>query len=282
MHESKNMKVKIGLVDFLNSQPIVDKLRTVAESKGWELVDGMPVEINRLIEEDGLDLAFVSSIIYANSPSHYKILPGLSISTSGPAGAIYLFSHLPLNKLNKEKIFLTSKSETSIKLGKLILEEFHEVYPEYSTGDVQAIQDVDFKAILATGDDALQFLEEGRYLYQYDLGDMWKRETGLPFVVSICVVRQQFCQENPEVTAEVHRELLRCRDEGCEELEEICARSAGRIPLSKSKCKEYLQGIEYDLNVEKRKSLQMFFNYLCKRRDKDKEEKTLNMFVSLD
>ncbi len=282
MDESKESEVRIGLVDYLNALPINEKFKLTAASKKWGILEGPPSTINQNLAENVLDVGFASSITYGASPEKYKILPGLSISASGSAGAVFLFSHLPLNQLSEENVLLTSKSETSIGLGKIIFEEINKVNPVYSIGDAIKNQQGGFKAVLATGDDALRLLEEGQYLYQYDLGDMWKRDTGLPFVLAICVVREELCQGRSELIAEIHRELLKSRDEGCKDLETICAVSASRIPFTKVKCREYLDGIEYDLNVEKRKSLQLFFEFLVKRGDIPEFDESFNIFANLE
>lgn len=281
MNKSNESDVRIGLVDFLNTLPINEKFKIVARSKKWEIIEGPPVTINQNLANGLIDVGFISSITYAAAPAQYKILPGLSISTARPPGSVFLFSHIPLNQLGGENILLTSKSETSVSLGKLIFEEINKVQPVYSIGDVIENQHNGFNAILATGDDSLKLLEDGKYLYQYDLGDMWKRETGLPFVYSICVAHEALCKDKPELITEIHHDLLKCRDEGCEDLEAICDASARRIPLTKAKCKEYLKGIEYDLNAEKRKALQMFFELLEKRGDIPQIENPLNMFATL-
>ncbi len=53
-----------------------------------------------------------------------------------------------------------------------------------------------FKAVLAIGDDALRLVEKSTYLYEYDLADIWKRQTGLPFVFAVCAVREEFCSQH--------------------------------------------------------------------------------------
>ena len=101
------------------------------------------------------------------------------------------------------------------------------------------------------------------------------------FVFALCAVREKFCAEHPEMMAEIHRELLRCRDEGQRDLEEICEISAARIPMSKKKCHQYLSAIEYDLGAQKRKALETFFDFLIKRGDIDRSALPLKIFANL-
>ena len=272
---------RLGMVNYLNMAPIHDKWKATVTRDDLELVEAPPAVLNKKLANGEIDLGFVSSYEYAVHPEQYKILSGLSISANGPVGSVFLFSHVPLDQLDGARVLLSSQSETSVSLVKIILEEFNHVIPQYETGDVIRVKDGEFKALLAIGDDALRLVDTSRYLYQFDLGDMWKRETGLPFVFAVCAVREDFCEQQHEMLLEIHNELLRCRDEGKEELKTICSISAPRIPMTEKRCYEYLSAIEYDLSGQKRKALETFFEYLIKRGDIEKKALPLKIFSNL-
>lgn len=281
MKESEKTIVLIGMVNYLNTAPIHEKWKNTVHNENWQLVEASPTTLIKKLAEGEIDMGFVSSFEYGRNPDKYKILSGLSISANGPVGSVFLFSHVPMNQLNEAPVLFSAQSETSVSLVKIILEEFQEVQPIYSTGDLQSPIDEKFKAVLAIGDDALRLAEKSTYLYEYDLADIWKHKTGLPFVFALCVVREEFCAGQPEILAEIHRELLRCRDEGKGDLEEICTLAASRIPMSKKKCHQYLKAIEYDLGEQKRKALETFFDLLIKRGDINKTALPLKIFANL-
>ena len=281
MKELEKNIVRIGMVNYLNTAPIHEKWKTTVHTEQWQLVEAPPATLNKKLADGEIDMGFVSSYEYGRHPEKYKILSGLSISANGPVGSVFLFSHVPMNQLNEAPVLFSAQSETSVSLVKIILEEFQRVQPCYSTGDLQNTIDEKFKAVLAIGDDALRLAEKSTYLYEYDLGDIWKHKTGLPFVFSLCVVRDEFCTEQPETLAEIHRTLLRCRDEGKRDLDEICALAAQRIPMSTKKCFKYLSAIEYDLGEQKRKALETFFDFLIKRGDIDKSALPLRIYANL-
>jgi len=267
MKESEIILARIGMVNYLNTAPIHEKWKSTVHSENWKIVEDPPACLNKKLADGDIDMGFVSCYEYGRNPEKYKILSGLSISANGPVGSVFLFSHVPMEQLEQAPVLFTSQSETSVSLVKIILEEFHDVQPIYSTGDLKTVNLDDFKAVLAIGDDALRFAEKSTYLYEYDLADIWKHQTGLPFVFALCAVREEFCANHPEILTEIHKELLRCREEGKRDLEEICEISAARIPMSKKKCHQYLAGIEYDLGGQKRKALETFFDFLIKRGD---------------
>lgn len=281
MEESADKTVRIGMVNYLNTAPIHQRWKDSVKRPDWVLVEDAPAVLNKKLEEGDIDLGFVSSFEYAKHPEKYKILSGLSISANGPVASVVLLSHVPIEQLDGNDVLLTSQSETSVQLVKIILEEFHGVQPKYQSGDILLAEEEEFKAVLAIGDDALRLVESATYLYQFDLGDIWKRKTGLPFVYAVCAVREEFCQNEPEILTEIHRELLRCRDEGTDKLDEICEISARRIPLSKQKCRDYLKGIQYDLSPKKCKALEAFFELLIRRETASKGSLPLKMFANL-
>lgn len=281
MKEPVNAIARIGMVNYLNTAPIHEKWKSTVQSINWKLVEDHPAALNKKLADGQIDLGFVSSYEYGLHPERYKILSGLSISSNGPVGSVLLFSHVPMNQLDKAPVLFSAQSETSVSLVKIILEKFQDVQPCYSTGDVGQASDGKFKAVLAIGDDALRLAEKSTYLYEYDLADIWKRQTGLPFVFAVCAVREEFCAQHPEMLTEIHLELLRCRDEGKRDLEDICEISAARIPMSKKKCHQYLTAIEYDLGAQKRKALETFFDFLIKRGDIDKSALPLKIFANL-
>jgi chorismate dehydratase len=280
--EQSNQKIaRIGMVKYLNTAPIHEKWITSVQRDDWQLVEEAPSVLCKKLDEGTIDLGFVSSIEYGKHPEKYKILSGLSISANGPVASVILLSHVPINQLDGANLLLTSQSETSVQLVKIILEEFYKVTPKYHTGDILEAGKDNFKAILAIGDDALRLVESATYLYQFDLGDIWKCKTGLPFVYAVCAVREEFCESHPEMLADIHRELLRCRDEGTADLEAICEISAARIPLSKKKCRDYLLAIQYDLSPQKCKALEAFFQFLIKRKTISENALPLKMFANL-
>ncbi|MCP3888217.1 MAG: menaquinone biosynthesis protein [Desulfobulbaceae bacterium] len=272
---------RIGMVNYLNTAPIHEKWKETVHCDKWQLVEAPPAALNRKLFDGDIDLGFVSCFEYGAHSEKYKLLSGLSISANGPVGSVFLFSHVPMEQLHDAPVLLTSQSETSVHLVKIILEEFNKVVPVYSSGNIMDVENGEFKAVLAIGDDALRLVEKSTYLYQFDLGDIWKRETGLPFVFGVCAVREEFCDSHPETLENIHRELIRCRDEGKADLDAVCEISAARIPLSKQKCHDYLKGIEYDLAGQKRKAIESFFEILIKRGEIDGAALPLKLFVNL-
>lgn len=263
--------VRIGMVNYINTAPIYEIWKERATERAipdaWVMVEGQPSQLNTMLGKDQIDLGFVSSYAYATCPERYQIFADLSISATGPVGSVFLFSKLPLEALDARSVVLTGQSDTSIRLVKILLEEFHQVQPCYTIGEVYGptAQTAGASAVLAIGDDALRLRAERGYPLHFDLGEMWYQRTGLPFVFSVCAVREAFLLEQPAAAQAIRETLVACRKAGSLRMAEICNRVARRIPMDYEACCQYLRGIEHDLSLVKIQALERFFQFMINR-----------------
>jgi len=260
--DAKKIRARIGMVNFINTAPLYEVWKRTVQRPDWQVVEDTPTVLNRLLHSAELDLGFISSHEYASHPGEYKILSDLSISASGPVGSVLLFSKLPPAELDGHTVLLSSQSQTSASLVRILLEEFYRVQPHYQDGP---LADTDPTAYMAIGDEALRLRDAKRFRYVIDLAQTWREHTGLPFVFAVWAVRRDFCRTAPDTVVEIHQELLRCIHQGGLELRAISRQVAPRIPMDEEACYSYLHGLEYDLGEEKQQALCRFFEFLIKR-----------------
>ncbi len=256
------MVARIGMVNFINTAPLYVIWQQRVKRPDWQVVEGAPSTLNRMLCNNELDLGFVSSHEYGANPHLYRVLAGLSISATGPVGSVFLFSRIPPDELSGKLIGLSPQSQTSNALVKIILEEFFGVMPCYesSKGGRE-----DVTARLAIGDEALRLQQQGDFPVCLDLSHVWQQHTGLPFVFAVWAVRDDFFRQNEQCVHDIRRELLSCIEEGKKELPAVCRQVAPRIPMDVEDCRRYLAGIEYDLGPRKLQALELFFDYLIRR-----------------
>ncbi len=263
--------VRIGMVNFINTAPIHEIWKSRLHDDSWQMVEAHPAALNQMLAAGDIDLGFVSSHEYGIRPEQYEILEDLSISAHGPVGSVFLFSTIKPEMLSGLKVLLSVQSKTSVCLVKIALEKFFKVSPVYVEGEVRQARKLGAEAVLAIGDDALRLNIEGSYQYCLDLGELWRRHTGLPFVFAVCGVRSGFASQHPELVNAVHRELIICRDLGLGSLDTICRLAAPRIPMDIDVCHQYLSGIEFNLGPLKQQALQRFYTYLFEFEEARKE-----------
>ena len=262
----KQPKVRIGMVNFINTAPLYDVwLRTVNRPE-WSVVEASPSALNRMLYADQLDMGLVSSQEYAVHPENYILLDDISISASGPVGSVFLFSQCEPELLTGRLVLLSGQSQTSASLVKIILDNFYKVKPLYEIGSaLEAGGNNNISGVLAIGDEALILAQQKNYPYKIDLGKIWHEMTTLPFVFAVWAIRSEFCRTNSDIVSEIHHELMRCRQEGMDDLKNISRRVGPRVSMDAAACYEYLRGIEHDLGPKKKKGLIRFIEYLIER-----------------
>ena len=258
-----DLTARIGMVNFINTAPLYEVWKDTVSRPDWRVVEGSPARLNAMLYDKQLDLGFISSHEYAAHPDSYRILADLSISATGKVGSVNLYSKKPIHELSGETVLLSRQSQTSNALLKIILDEFYGIKPTFILDEDQELPG--YAAVLAIGDQALRLKGKGDFEHVLDLGEVWFLKTGLPFVFAVWAVREEFCRTSMDIVMDVHCELLRCIEEGENQLQAISKKVAPRIPMEQQQCFNYLQKIEHDLDDKKKQGLELFFHYLIKR-----------------
>jgi chorismate dehydratase len=273
---------RFGMVNYINTTPIYEVWKEQVQRPDWPVTEAPPAQLNGLLAAGQLDLGFISCYEYAARPEQYKIMADLSISATGPVGSVFMFSSVPPEQLNGKKVLMTGQSKTSVWLLRIILEDFFSVSPEYTSGEIFAKRrpEEEPAAVLVIGDEALRLATDtaSPYPVRLDLAEFWNQQTGLPFVFSVCAVREDFLATAEDTARELHQTLLSCRDQGRKRLPELSKRAARRIPMDPTACLHYLQAMEYDLGPAKLEALEKFFSRLIRHGAASKNALPLKIF----
>lgn len=228
--------MKIGYINYLNCYPFYHHMFTVEPVPGVEVVPGYPGELNRWMREGVLDLSPVSAGAYPSLQEDVLVLPDFCLSSIGYVRSVSLRSNVPIEELDGGLVGLTTASETSIALLKILLEKYYNLRPRYTSVSPDSGMD-GLDAALIIGNDAMR---EPRVPvpYIYDLGDLWLRKTGHPVVFAIFVVRKAALDVSGDIFRHVTEsfssslDLLRTRED------EVVEAARKRYP-----------GIHYDLHT---------------------------------
>ena len=259
-------RLRVGAVSFLNTKPLIYPILNEELQTGIEFSIDTPSRLALSLSRGDIEVGLISTIEYFRAnPSHasYCILPDIAIASHGSVQSIQLFSRVPIREI--QRIGLDTASRTSIALLKILLSEKYGISPAFTTcrptvNPKTALQDrpdPPFDAILLIGDSALRHL--GSTEYSVDLGEMWYKYTGLPFVYACWVARTEAELGN---LSEV---LLESKARGIEQIPEIARLEARKLGFPEKLCLDYLQHhIKYDLGTPEIKGLEMFYKYAVK------------------
>lgn len=266
------MNLRIGKLTYLNNLPIYYHFLNHHSylAHKHRIIEGTPCFLNQGIRKGEIDLSVVSSIEYARNFDDYLIFPDLSISSQGPVESVLLFSRVTLEELHQRPLLISSDSETSVALIKIIFSQYG-VEPLYMRGRVPESEQEsfgfnnEFAAMLVIGDMALQLRRQCPYPYVYDLGEEWQKITGLPFVFALWIVRQEAFIRDPELVFEVYHALIESRNYSLGHLEEVIAYARKPASLSPSDCLHYFKNLRFELSSSYQKGLKMYFDFLFKQ-----------------
>lgn len=250
--------IRIGHFEYLNGYPLYYGLE---KGEGWgcfELVHGVPTELNRLLLAGELDISPVSSIEYAAHDEDLLLFPRVSITTDGAVDSIILVSNRRIEKI--ESVALTGHSATSVVLLKILMKQAFGCEPAYVPleGDYrEALKTND--AVLLIGDQALKACYSGEWKWGYNLGAGWKDFTGLPMVFAVWAVRRSFFAERPDETREVEERLIYSVEQCRGNWDEVVAAAAEVFPFEPSLLRSYFDQLRYDFNDVYRQGLEEFY-----------------------
>ena len=175
------MSIRLGVVNYLNTKPLVYALERNLIPHRFELIYDVPSACASLLARGELDLAIIPSIEYARSEV-YHIVPDVSIACDGPVKSALLISSVNIDQIRSVALDTSSRSSTA--LSRILMQRVHGFTGEFinHSPDLGAMLKVADGAVLI-GDRALDI--EQSNLRIWDLGEMWRKNTGLPFVFAI-------------------------------------------------------------------------------------------------
>lgn len=252
--------LKIGQIEYANCTPLFHALREYYPCSEYEFVSGVPAELNRKLLAGEIDVCPSSSIEYANHPDRYSILPQLSISSIGAVASVLLFSKVSIEALDGCKITLSSESATSVNLLKIILSEKYGlscIYNVAKPGEI-IVADDGIDAFLLIGDAALRASLKKNNMFVYDLGDLWYKWTGYPFVFALWLCQNEIAESTDLRTLAM--ELLHAKKLAPEQLEHIASNVKEASWLGRDRLLKYWrENISYNLDQQAQEGLILYY-----------------------
>lgn len=267
--------VRIACVRYLNTVPLVEGLEKLA---GVELLPMVPSRIAQTVRSGGADVGLVSLIDAAGGD--LALIPAGMIGCDGPTLTVRVFSAVPLPEVTE--VHADTDSHTSVVLCRILLERLYGSRPAVVDFDARERMEVgrgpataepepregsrtDLDAawprtVLLIGDKVVTDAPPAdRYPHQLDLGEAWKRLTGLPFVYAVWMCRADRA-DSPEVHAAA-AVLDRQRRHNATRLDWIVARHAPRHRWPADLAARYLGShLRFEVGPREREAVERFLS----------------------
>ncbi len=236
--------LRIGCVKYVNARPLI---------RGWpdDVEFDHPSALCQRLANRELDVALVSSFEYLRNPV-YRIVDHVSISSDGPVYSVVVAHCGEFS--NIEEIALDPASQTAVNLLRCVLTELGLKPRLIRNIDLQSVRPAGLqpaaedaaenisagrtgkmpifqapgRARLLIGDQAIHFRQKHAGEFQFwDLGEQWKKLTGLPFVYALWLIR-------PEVTdpKSIAQRLRKLRDKNLATLDDLIKEVVAGVGLS--------------------------------------------------
>ncbi len=180
-------KIRVGVVSYLNTKPLLYGIERSPIMGQIELIKNFPAAIATLLVEDQIDLGLVPVAVIPRLKTSY-IITDYCIGAENAVASVCLFSDVPIEEITT--VMLDYQSNTSVKLFSILMGEYWQ--KEVHTQPAQEGYELQIKGTTAgvvIGDRA--FLQRAKSKYVYDLAEIWKRHTGLPFVFAAWIANKK-------------------------------------------------------------------------------------------
>ncbi len=242
-------KIKVGAVNYLNTRPLLYGIEHSAAMQAQIiLIQDYPARIANLLLSNDIDLGLAPVAVIPKLTERH-IITDYCIGANGPVASVCIYSAKPFEAI--DTILLDYQSRTSVNLCKVLLRHFwkKEIKLVNTTSEFSH-RIAENTAGLLIGDRALAF--NSQPLYKYDLAEIWKAMTGLPFVFAVWVSNKQL----PESFTSLFNKENKT---GLDSIDTVIAEQVD-CPFDLNMY--YKKNISYQLNAEKRKGLDLFLEMI--------------------
>ena len=210
-----------------------------------------------MLAERRADAALIPVIEYQRIPG-LKVAPGACVASKSSVRSVLLASRVPITEVRS--VALDTSSRTSAALIQIILGRFYRLRPSY-TSSPPLIEEMlrSNDSALIIGDPAMLIDRSG--LHVYDLAELWRKHTGLPFVFAFWAVRSDSEEWSDVGRAANAVDFLAAKREGIEHADELATIYAAELGLAHDELFSYLtENISYDLDEESLRALALYYD----------------------
>jgi chorismate dehydratase len=241
-------KIKVGIVNYLNTKPLLYGIERSPIMNEIELVGDYPANIATSLLDGSIDMGLVPVAVIPKMREFY-LNTQYCIGCNGAVASVCLFSDVPIHEV--KSVLLDYQSRTSTALAKILIRDYWKIDPELISASPDYLQQIKgTTAGLVIGDRSLRQRKVSKYIY--DLGEAWKDHTGMPFVFAAWI-------SNKKLDENFIERFNKANAVGLHHIDEIVKNTAYDVFDLKS---YYTKHISYELTEDKRAGMNRFLDLI--------------------
>lgn len=244
-------KPYVAASSYLNTAPLCYSFLSGSQRQRCKfLSDAAPAVCSEMLKDKRADAAMIPAIEYQRIPDILAVRD-VCVASKSRVRSVVLASRLPIEEVRS--VALDTSSRTSATLIQIIFSQFYGTRPAYrqSPPRIEQMLETDDAALLI-GDPAM--LIDRSALHVYDLAEVWRQHTGMPFVFAFWAVRKDSDNWQGKV------DFLAAKREGLAHTEELANQYSEALALPYQELFTYLtENINYDLDEESLRGLQLYY-----------------------
>ena len=238
-------KIKISAVAYTNTKAFIYGLEHSDIINKIDLSLDIPSDCAAKVISGEVDMGLMPVAAIPLVP-HANIVADYCIGSDGAVNSVFIFSNVPIEEIKTLK--LDAHSRTSNNLAKVLLKFYWKKDVDFTTD-----QTVDTDALVLIGDRT--FGRKDDFAFAYDMGEEWKKFTGLPFMYAAWVA-------NKEISNEFKVEFNAALKFGLDHREEVL-KDLPTVP--NFDLKDYLYNkLQFDATEERKQAMNLFLGYIEK------------------
>lgn len=234
-------------MSYVNTIPFIYGLNQRGlDEKAIISLDIPSVCAKKLLNKE-VDLGLVP-IVVIRQMENPIIISDFCIGANGKVDTVCLFSDVSIAEI--DSIYLDYQSRTSVELLKILLKEYWKISPQLIEGkENYELHIKDKVAGLVIGDRAFPF--QNKFKYTYDLSEIWKLHTGLPFVFACWIA-------NKKIDKDFLLQFNNALGFGVENIQKAIASMEDMYNYCKNPTDYLNNKISYHFDEEKKRGMSLF------------------------
>jgi len=244
------MALSIGRVPDLHTEPFYFDM----QRRGIALYEMVPSALVAAVTDGEIAAGPLPLVDCFRLADSLRPVAGFCVASVQKTASALLYSTKPIADLTGAHIGITGEDTTASQLLEVLLRVKYQVQPAAYV-PLQASYD----AFLLSGNEALRRRGGARgFMYTYDLSAEWQAWTGLPFVFSRWMARQDL---DPKALALLHDTLYVGLEEGVDALYQISEPREDLLMLPRDIVR-YIRGFRYYIGLSEQQAIERFQHYL--------------------